>query len=248
MPRPTQSNPHSSSAAPPFPVKGVFTYEQLTAAMGNFAEPSETSLLRPQRAPLPGRVPHPPQGLPHFADFCPRAASIAFPALGPLYPLRWLFLRRPRIRDNPKHGGGREAQDRGHAMPLPYPAGRQPRRSLLHVVFPSIPAALLIGSQWREELTGLPERRGREDPQLLEEPPELSLLPSPTLPLVIVVGDRSRRGHGAAVPIDPLSPQRNTAAFLFAHITNLGQCQQLGMPTASSMASMVREEGRGSRR
>lgn len=143
MPRPTQSNPHSSSAAPPFPVKGVFTYEQLTAAMGNFAEPSETSLLRPQRAPLPGRVPHPPQGPPHFADFRPRAASIAFPALGPLYPLRWLFLRRPRIRDNPKHGSGREAQDRRHAMPLPYPAGRRPRRSLLHVVFPSIPGGPL---------------------------------------------------------------------------------------------------------
>ena len=128
---------------------------------------------------------------------------------------------------------------RAHHLLLPQPG--PPLR-------PLVTAALLIGSQWREELTGLPERRGREDPQLLEEPPELSLLPSPTLPLVIVVGDRSRRGHGAAVPSDPLSPQRNTAAFLFAHITNLGQCQQLGMPTASSMASMVREEGRGSRR
>uniref|UniRef100_A0A0E0R7R4 PGG domain-containing protein n=1 Tax=Oryza rufipogon TaxID=4529 RepID=A0A0E0R7R4_ORYRU len=77
----------------------------------------------------------------------------------------------------------------------------------------------------------------------LEDPPALSLLPSPTLPLVVIVGDRSQRCHGAAIPIDLLSPQRNTATSLFVHIANLGQCQRLGMkrmplPTASSVATM----------
>nr|AAX96416.1 hypothetical protein [Oryza sativa Japonica Group]AAX96538.1 hypothetical protein LOC_Os11g24770 [Oryza sativa Japonica Group]ABA93224.1 hypothetical protein LOC_Os11g24770 [Oryza sativa Japonica Group] len=106
-------------------------------------------------------------------------------------------------------------------------------------------AFYICTGQRQEEHTGLPERRGREYPQPLEEPPALGLLPSPTLPLVVIVGDHSQRCHGAAIPIDLLSPHRNTATSLFVHIANLGQCQRLGMkrmplPTASSVATMPR--------